>query len=261
MITLTKLNNFLDSFLKYDPKIDVSKVDERNANGLQVKGSETINKIGFGVTASTKLFRIAKKRGCQAITTHHGIRLPDTPHYQKSFQSRISFLLKSEMSLFGYHYLLDSHPKIGHNALILRSLGIKKKKEYEIKGSNWGWYGDLERAQSIKSITKKCAEIFKQKPLVYNFGDNKIKTIAAISGGGSPYGRDLQNIIERKVDLYITGEITEGIRELIRETEVNLIAGGHYATETLGVKALMKKVKEKFKNRVEVEYLELWNEV
>lgn len=261
MITLAQLKNFLYSYMNYDPKIDAEKLDEKNANGIQVKGSENIKKIAFGVTASVKLFKMAKAVDCQAIIVHHGLRWPDTPHYDKAFQSRYSSLVKNNLTLFGYHYLMDSHPEIGHNALILKSLGIRKKQSYEIMGNCWGWQGQLANVQSLKSIVRKCENIFGQKPLVYNFGKKTIKTVAAISGGGSPHGRDLQNLLERKIDLFITGEVKEGTRELFREIGTNFLAGGHYATETLGVKALMKKVKAKFKNKVEVEYIELWNEV
>jgi putative NIF3 family GTP cyclohydrolase 1 type 2 len=128
-------------------------------------------------------------------------------------------------------------------------------------GAEWGWYGNLGKSQTLNKIVNKCEKIFQQKPIVYSFGKDKIKSIAAISGGGSPYGKDLQNLLERNIDLYITGEVTEGIRELTREAEVNLIAGGHYATERLGVLALMDEVRKKFKNKVSVEFIELWNKI
>ena len=66
--------------------------------------------------------------------------------------------------------------------------------------------------------------------------------------------------MDRKIDLYITGEVKESTREICREAGINLLAGGHYATERFGVLALMDEVKKKFKNKVEVEFVELWNE-
>lgn len=261
MITLTQLKNFLDKYMNYDPKIDARKLDEKNANGLLVKGNENISKIGFGVTSSLKFFQMAKAAGCQSLVMHHGLRWPDTPNYHKVFQRRYGYLIKNNLSLFAYHFLLDSHPEVGNNAQILTKLGVSKKKEYEISGTNWGWFGSLTRPQTLASIIRKCEKTFNQKPLVYKFGKDRIKTIAAISGSGSPRGRDLQNVLERDIDLFITGEVNEGTREKFRDIGANFIAGGHYATETLGVKALMKKVKAKFRNKVQVEYIELWNEV
>lgn len=262
MITLTNLNKFLTKLMHYNPKMDVSKIDERNANGLQVKGKEEISKIAFGVTASEEFFKLAKKAGCDAVITHHGIRWPDTsPHYQRSFQKRYGYLIKNNMSLFGYHFLLDSHPDIGHNTIILKTMGVRSKKELSVAGANWGWYGKLQKSSNFNALVKKCEKFFKQKPTVYNFGKSKIKTIGAISGGGSVYGRDLENLIEKSIDLYITGEVTEGERELIRESELNLIAGGHYATERVGVLALMERIKKEFGKRVGVQFIELWNEV
>ena len=261
MITIQQLNSFLTSFLYYDKKISAEKIDPENGNGLQVKGAEGIKKVGFGVTASEELFIQASKAGCEALVVHHGIRWPDTPHYNLAFQKRMSYLIKKDISLFAYHYLLDSHPKVGNNAQILKLIGVKSLKPYEIYGADWGWYGRLDKEKNLSSLVRKCEAVFRQKVKVYNFGKSKVKTIAAISGGGSPKGSNLQNVLARDIDLYITGEAKEGTREFFREIGVNFLAGGHYATETLGVQALMKEVKKKFKNRVKVEYLELWNEV
>ncbi|MBN2016115.1 Nif3-like dinuclear metal center hexameric protein [Candidatus Dojkabacteria bacterium] len=261
MVTLSQLNRFLTKLMHYDPKMDVSKIDERNANGLQVNGNEDIEKIVFGVTASEEFFKLAKKSNCEAVVVHHGIRMPDSPHYQKFFQRRYGYLIRNDISLFGYHFLLDSHPEIGHNALILKYLGIRTKKELSAQGANWGWYGKSKKVESLVMIASKCEKLFKRKPTVYDFGESKIKTVGAISGGGSLYGRDLQNLLDKEIDLYITGEVTEGVRELAREAEINIIAGGHYATERVGVLALMDKVKREFKGKVKTEFIELWNEV
>jgi len=261
MIPLDNLNKFLDQYMHYDPKVNVSKIDEKNANGLQYKGIDKIKKIAFGVSASLEIFKLADKSGCQVVIVHHGVRLPDNPHYDIAFYSRIGCLIENNISLFGYHFLLDSHPKIGHNTLILNKLGVINLKQYEIQDANWGWYGELKRSENLELIIKKCKKLFQNKITVYNFGNKKVKTIAAISGGGSPHGIDLQNVADRNIDLYITGEPREGIRELFREIKKNFIAGGHYATEVIGVKALMEKVKEHFKDKVEVEFIDLWNEV
>ncbi|MFH1542916.1 MAG: Nif3-like dinuclear metal center hexameric protein [Patescibacteria group bacterium] len=257
MIKLNDLTKFLDGYLNYDISRSTKVLDEKNANCLQVKGSEEIGKIGFGVSASHKLFQLAKKFGCQCLVVHHGIKMPDSPHYDSIFQNRVKFLLENDISLFGYHYLLDSHPEVGNNAQILKNLGITSKE----KLVEWGWYGKLKTATKLTNVVKKCEKMFEQKAILYKYGKNTVKKIGAVSGSGSLSGSELQSVIDLDLDLYITGTPNESTREIYRELGLNLIAGGHYATETFGVKALMKKVKQKFKSRVDVEYIELWNEV
>ncbi len=262
MIKLFKLNSFLTELMHYDDKVDVSKIDKNNANGLQVKGVEKIGKIAFGVSASKRLFELAKEKGCQAVVTHHGIRFPDSPHFQKDFQERYEFLIKNGISLFGYHFLMDSHPEIGHNALILKKLGAVEELEgYGMDGVNWGQQGKLKRTMKVDLVVKRCEKLFKQDVQFHHFGKPEVKKIAAVSGSGSPYGQYLQNVINRKIDLFITGEEKEGSREAARDAGINILFGGHYATERLGVLELETKVQEHFNNEVETEFIELWNKV
>lgn len=257
MIKLKNLSQFLTDLLYYDNKIDVNKIDQKNANGLQIKGSKKIQKIAFGVSASTQLFKMTKEANCEALITHHGIRMPDTPHYDKVFQQRLSFLLKNNISLFGYHFLLDSHPEIGNNALILNSL------KAEQKGSllQWGYWGELEKPIELETTNNKCSKLFKQDCLVYKNNNRKVKRVGAVSGHGVVSGKDLQQLVDLDIDAYITGSISESSRELYREAGINLISGGHYATERLGVLKLSAKVKEEFGDKVEVKFIELWNKV
>ena len=76
------------------------------------------------------------------------------------------------------------------------------------------------------------------------FGPQKIKTIAVCSGGGS--SRDFYEALNKKVDLYLTGEATD-IYPDVKDAKFNVIFAGHYATEIAGMKALMKVVSKKFK--------------
>lgn len=63
MIQLSELQDYLDKLLYFDKSLDLSKIDPIMANGLQVKGREEIAKIGFGVSASLELFKIAQEDG------------------------------------------------------------------------------------------------------------------------------------------------------------------------------------------------------
>ena len=98
------------------------------------------------------------------------------------------------------------------------------------------------------------------RKVIYSSGNKKIKKAVAISGKGAPIASAMQELIDEKIDLYITGEVHEWNRELFKEAKINFIAGGHYATEVFGVKALMKKVQENFPDVI-TEWIEVNNEV
>jgi putative NIF3 family GTP cyclohydrolase 1 type 2 len=190
------------------------------------------------------------------------LRWPSTPHYQKAFQRKYSFLVKNDISLFGYHFLLDSHPEIGHNELILRNLGIEDTEVYSDSGGPWGRKGTFDQPQALNEILEQCRDLFKREEIIsYKFGKEIIQNVAAVSGSGAPYGNDLQKLINQEIDLYITGEAKESTRELFREAENNFIGGGHYATERLGILELEQQIRSEFTDNVETEFIELWNDV
>lgn len=257
---LNTLEQFLDSYLNFDKKLDTAKIDPYMTNGLMVQGKEEIKKVGFGVSASISLFEKAQKEKCDCIIVHHSFNYPPHNRFDFIFQNRIKYLLSQNISLFGYHFLLDAHPQIGNNVEILRTIGAHTTTPYQHRGNPWGWIGEFESERAFDYILKEIKPFLSQRKFVYNYGREKIKRVAAVSGKGAPFPGDLQELIDRKVDLFITGEVHEWNRELFKEAKISLIGGGHYATEKFGLKALMQKVKDHF-NEIETTWLEVLNEI
>ena len=229
MIALIHLQKFLDDYLYFDKKLDITKIDLHMTNGLMVKGKGEVKKIGFGVSASLSLFEKAKEKKCDAIVVHHAFNLPQSNQYDSIFQNRIGFLIKNDISLFGYHFLLDAHPEIGNNVQVLKTIGAKTVKPYLHHGDPWGWIGELEKEEDLSVIEKRLKSHLSKRATAYPFGPKKVKKIVAISGKGAPIGPAMQELTEEEIDLYITGEVHEWNRELFREAEINFIAGGHNA--------------------------------
>ncbi|OGG13244.1 Nif3-like dinuclear metal center hexameric protein [Candidatus Gottesmanbacteria bacterium RIFCSPHIGHO2_02_FULL_39_11] len=258
MITLFELGNYLSKLLNY-PDGPVEKVDPYMANGLMVKGKEEIQKIGFGVSASLELFKKAKEENCDCIITHHSFSLPEYNGYDPIFQSRMEFLIKNNISLFGFHFLLDWHPILGNNAQILKKIGAKPKKPYLFYGNPWGWVGEFGKLKNRDEIEEVLKSFLSPRIITYHFGENQIRKVVAVSGKGAPHASEMKDLIKEKIDLYITGEVHEWNRELFREAKINFIAGGHYHTEVFGLRALMEEVKKKF--QIEVTWLKLTNDI
>jgi len=258
MITLEELTKFLNDLMFPDKNLPITQFDPHMANGLVYKGEEKISKIGLGVSASIELFKKAKESGCQALIVHHAFNFPPGVRYDKLFQGRYSYLVKNNLSLFGYHFLLDSHPKIGHNVSIIEKLGGKVEKPFLHSGAPWGYFGAVNDL-SIDEVKNIFAKDFSPDMTVYPYGPKKIKRVVAISGRGTPIPPDIQYLLDNKVDLFITGENSEWIREIFREIGIHYIAGGHYHTERFGILALEKILKEKLS--IETEFIEMVNNV
>lgn len=260
MITLTNLQEFLDRYLYFDPKLDVSKIDPYMSNGLMVRGREEVKKIGFGVSTSLALFEKAKKENCDAIIVHHSLNLPSHNRYDRIFQNRIGYLIKNEMSLFGYHFLLDAHPDVGNNVQIIKKIGAKQLEPYLHRGNPWGWIGEFDKEIEFNKVVNKIKNLLSNRTTVYPYGRKSVRKIVAVSGMGSPVPSVMHDLKDQKIDLFITGEVHEWNRELFREAGINFIAGGHYHTECFGIIALMDFVRNQFKE-ISTVWIDLKNEI
>ena len=230
------------------------------SNGLMVRGKEEIKKIGFSVSASISLFGKAKKENCDCIIVHHTFNFPPTNRFDAIFQNRYSFLTQNHISLFGFHFLLDAHPEIGNNARILKIIGAKPTKPFLHRGDPWGYMGEFTEPKSMDAIRKDFKEYESRRTVFYDFGPKEIRKVVGVSGKGSPYAGDMQQLIDENIDLYITGEVHEWIRELFKEAKINFLAAGHYMTETIGIKSLMKKISEDFPD-TQTQWLDVTNDI
>ena len=257
MVTLTQLKNFLDGYFCKELIDKARKIDHR-PNGLQLSGKEKIKKIILGVSATEQFLKEAVKNKADVIIVHHALSL-DNVGYQlihESLKKRLKILLDNNVSLFGYHYILDHHPKIGNNAAVIKQLGAKID---EPLFDDWGWSAEFSHPQNRDKLAQKCSAIFSHDVFVINGKNSKIKRIGVCSGGGVPREETLQQIIEANLDLYITGEARESTVGIFRELGINYFACGHYATEVFGVQNLGLVIKDKFIDKVEIEFLDVPN--
>jgi putative NIF3 family GTP cyclohydrolase 1 type 2 len=73
---------------------------------------------------------------------------------------------------------------------------------------------------------------------VYPFGPGENRTCAVISGGAA---QEVDQAIAEGVDLYVTGENSHSVYHELLEGKINMLSGGHYATEVWGVRRVMEK--------------------
>ncbi len=243
---LLELKNFFENFFGEELINKARAKDEHMPNGLQWQGSKEVKKVVFSVSASEELFKKAAEKKAQAVIVHHGLP-KDIPYnlYSSTLQKRLKILVQNNISLFGFHFLLDHHPEIGHNALIIKRLGAKKTQPLF---DEWGWVGEFARPQRTSTIKKKCQHIFNYPVAQFGYVRNLVSKIGVVSGRGVPFGATKFELEEKGIELYITGEISEWNPAEFLEMGVTYLACGHYATETLGIKELMNIIANKFPN-------------
>jgi dinuclear metal center YbgI/SA1388 family protein len=243
------LVSYLDQYLD-------SRGRDFGPNGLQVEGREEIGKIVTGVSACHELFVRAREAGADAVLVHHGLFWEGMPRTLTGFQyRRVAELIRGELSLLAYHLPLDRHMEVGNNAVAGRELGLRRIEPLGLyDGLPLGVKGLFPEPVSADELVERCRRVYGQEPIAYLAGPGSISTLGVISGGGQ---REFYTAIEEGLDAYVTGEVTEWVMNVARETGVHYLAAGHYATERLGVKALGEHLAGRF--QIDVEFIDVPN--
>jgi dinuclear metal center YbgI/SA1388 family protein len=218
----------LDAFADYGPQ------------GLQVAGTEEVERIVCAVSSSLELFERVAAAGAQLVLVHHGLLWDNESRVvDRRVRRRLQALFDADLTLAAYHLALDAHPEIGNNALLARELGV----EVEAPFAGIGVGCRLAGPQPLEALLARVRERIAPEPLVFADGPDPVERVAILSGGGS---RHLADAAREGYDLYLTGEPAEPSMHLARELGVTFVAAGHYATERLGVQALAARLAERF---------------
>jgi dinuclear metal center YbgI/SA1388 family protein len=239
MASRDELIGFLDELL------EPSEFDDYGPNGLQVPGSAQVTSVATGVSAHAELFRRATEAGAELVLCHHGIFWEGAPRtITPQMKARLRTLFDADLSLAAYHLPLDAHPEVGNNALICRALGLEPAERFaEHGGRSIGFVGRSEEGIAFEDLRERCARAFGQPPFVWESGPALVRSVGVISGGAAG---DLPAAIALGLDAFLTGEPGEPAMADAAEAGIHFIAGGHYATETFGVRRLGELLAERF---------------
>ena len=240
-MTLVEINNWFNSFLKKeDFPSDISH------NGIQIQNSEPeskqIKKIAFAVDACEETAKKAAEAGAHLLFVHHGLFWGGCQTITGSFYKRISTFIKNDLALCAYHIPLDANNPYGNNWGLAARLGLRNCESFGTwRGMVLGVKGELSEELTINELAERVLRKGVTPRSVLSLGKEKIKTVGIISGGASD---DVADAIEQGLDCYITGEFAHEDYHLAREMGINVIGGGHYETETVGVSLVMEKVEK-----------------
>jgi dinuclear metal center YbgI/SA1388 family protein len=241
-----------------DDLLEIDGFGDMQPNGLQVPGAEEVTRVVTGVSAQRELFERAAAAGAELVLTHHGLFWDFAPRtIGPALKQRLRILFDNDISLAAYHLPLDAHREVGNNALICAALGLEPGEPFaEHRGRPIGIVGRSAEGIPFAALRARCERTFEQEPFVWECGPERVHSVAVISGGAPG---DFAEAIRLGADAFLTGEIAEHVMADARENEVHFIAGGHYATERLGIRRLGELVSERF--RVEHEFVEIPNPI
>ena len=247
-MTLTQLNDYFNAFLKKenfssDPSLNGIQIQNREPDGKQIK------KVAFAVDACEATALKAAELGADVLFVHHGLFWGGCQTITGSFYKRISSFINNDIALIAYHIPLDANIPYGNNAGLAARIGLKLDKVERFaqwRGMEIGLWGELPAPLTIEELTAKVLAPAEKPLAVLAFGKKEIRTVGVCSGGAT---EDVEAAIELGLDAYVTGEASHELYHYVEECSMNMICGGHYQTETLGVNL----VKEKLEKETDIE--------
>ncbi|MEY4917151.1 MAG: hypothetical protein RL616_1064 [Verrucomicrobiota bacterium] len=215
---------------------------EGAANGLQVENSGSVTRIAATVDASLATVKLAIAAKADLLVVHHGLFWSPSHPWTGKRRELLQLLVENNLAIYSSHLPLDAHPKLGNNAQLAAILGLKNLKPFFFShGQNIG----LKTSAKISRIelAKRIERVTGGKPKMIPGGKEICSRIGIVTGGA---GGELKQAAAEGMDTFITGEGPHWTYALAEELGLNVFYGGHYATETFGVKALAAELSKKF---------------
>ena len=240
-MTLTELDEYFDSFLQRD-----SYSADPSRNGIQIQNqqpySKQIKTVAFATDACEATGQEAARLGADVLFVHHGILWGSCERITQNFYLRIKAFIENDLALYASHIPLDANPLVGNNYGLARRLNLQNLKPFgQWHGMTIGVGGTLTQTLSPEQLAENLFPDGEKANRIFSFGKTKINTVAIISGGAA---EDVTQAYEQGFDAYITGEVLHQDFHVIKELGITVIAGGHYQTETIGVKQVMEKMQK-----------------
>jgi dinuclear metal center YbgI/SA1388 family protein len=238
MATVAEIVRYADDYLRVRDIGDW----EHALNGLQIENSGEVTKIGAAVDVSTRVLTEAAKQDVDLLIVHHGLFWPGLQPVTGALHRQLKLAFENDIALYSAHLPLDLHPIVGNNVRLATSLGFRSTKQFlEEKGQLVGlkMRASLSREQLGRKLKKSLGTPVK----AFKVGPKTTGTIGIITGAA---GSEIYRVAQEGIDTFITGEAPHWAAVAAEELGMNLFLGGHYATETFGVKALASHLSRKF---------------
>lgn len=212
-------------------------------NGLQMENSGAVTRIAATVDASLATVKLAVRAKANLLIVHHGLFWSRSHPWTGKKYELIRALVENDIAVYSSHLPLDAHPQLGNNAQLAAALGFKKLRPFF---PSHGQPIGLETTTRIRreDLCQRLSRATGSAPKLLPGGPTTCQRIGIVTGGA---GGDLKTAAAAGVDTFITGEGPHWTYALAEELGINVLYGGHYATETFGVKALAAQLSKKFR--------------
>ena len=216
---------------------------DASANGVQVGPDDAgVERVAFAVDAAAATIEAAADANADVLVAHHGISWGGFDGVTGHTYDRVEALIENDVALYVSHLPLDGHADLGNAAGVANAIGLEEREPFgDIGPVTIGTAGELPEPRRAASI-REALDGFEGQPegessptRVLDFGPDEIERVAVVTGSGVDW---LDEAAAAGADALITGEGKQQVYHDAREAGITVFLGGHYATETFGVRSL-----------------------
>jgi dinuclear metal center YbgI/SA1388 family protein len=240
----------LESVAEYlDDLLHIAELpDYPNAlNGIQLTNRGPIMRIAASVDISRRVIEQTIELGANLLIVHHGMFWGGLQPLRGSRYERLRLLLDNDVAVYSAHLPLDAHPDVGNNSLLARELGLTPSGGFaQYRGLMVGVRGETDTSTAALLDRARAFAI-------RNGGDVRATPFTpghmtrrwAICTGAGASAETMAEASAAGIDTLIVGEGPHWTAVDAPEAGIVIIYAGHYATETLGVRALAERAAER----------------
>ncbi len=186
--------------------------------------------------------RLATAERADLLLVHHGLFWGGPKPLTGPAHRRVAGLFAANIALYSAHLPLDLHPEVGNNVVLARQLGVTVCGEFgEEYGVPIGVWGELDAPRA--ALEQALRTVLGVEARVMPFGPERVRRVGVVTGGA---GSMITQAAAAGLDTYVTGEGAHHTFFDAEELGLNVFYAGHYATETVGVKALAAHLAAQF---------------
>ena len=225
-----------------------STPDYPNAvNGLQLENRAPIRAIAAAVDFSTRAIQGAAEAGANFLIVHHGMFWGGVGPFSGPSYRTLRMLMENDIAVYSSHLPLDRHPTLGNNALLAAELRLTTTGSFaRFQDTFIGVSGesDIETA-SLISQAREFAKPYGEIRTSRLTSGRRTRKWGICTGAGAS-AETLGEASTARIDTLIVGEGPHWTAIHAEEHDLAIIYAGHYATETLGVRALAQHLATKY---------------
>ena len=217
-------------------------------NGIQLENRSPIRAVAVAVDVSLRTIDGAIGCGANLLVVHHGLFWGGVQPFRGPMYERLYRLLTNDIALYSVHLPLDAHPTLGNNVLLARELGLTPAGGFgRYEGIHVGVRGESELpTRELVARAAAFAQAHGGQIVATPAPRERMTRRWGIVTGAGARSETLREARALGLDTLVVGEGPHHTAVEAPELGIAVIYAGHYATETLGVRALGMLLGEEF---------------